>query len=390
MTFGFPAMLGGGAVRAAGVAREAGRRASGSTSCGRALPRQQFPTVAAALTQWQADGRPNATITILDSRTYVLPAGITLSSLRRLSIEAANGERPHLQTRVAAGFEIDADAVPPPDPALRGGLTLCGLLVEGFLHVVGDVGRLRLLHSTIVPGRGLKEDGTGRSSEPSIVVEPGTASARLNARLRMEIAYSVCGPIECPDHARGHLAAGLDRRRPGRRGDRGARERAFGATAHRARHAPRRGQGAPARRERVDLHGSGRHRPHAGGMRALQLRAPRIANPASVPLPARPRDQARAPRGARGRPGLTPAEKDAIRAFVAGWLVPAFATTAYGRPAYCQLSPSCPLEIRTGAEDGSEMGAYCHLKQPQRESNLRIRLDEYLPFGLDAGLIYVT
>ena len=40
--------------------------------------------------------------------------------------------------------------------------------------------------------------------------------------------------------------------------------------------------------------------------------------------------------------------------------------------------------------DGSEMGVYCQLKQPQRESNLRIRLDEYLPFGLDAGLIYVT
>ena len=36
------------------------------------------------------------------------------------------------------------------------------------------------------------------------------------------------------------------------------------------------------------------------------------------------------------------------------------------------------------------MGAYCQLKQPQRESNLRIRLDEYLPFGLEAGLIYVT
>ena len=32
------------------------------------------------------------------------------------------------------------------------------------------------------------------------------------------------------------------------------------------------------------------------------------------------------------------------------------------------------------------MGAYCHLKQPQRESNLRMRLEEYLPFGLEAGL----
>ena len=36
------------------------------------------------------------------------------------------------------------------------------------------------------------------------------------------------------------------------------------------------------------------------------------------------------------------------------------------------------------------MGAFCVLKQPQRESNLRLRLDEYLPVGLEAGLIDVT
>ena len=70
--------------------------------------------------------------------------------------------------------------------------------------------------------------------------------------------------------------------------------------------------------------------------------------------------------------------------------MPSFVATQYGRPAYCQLRLRRPAEIRTGAEDGSEMGVYCQLKQPQRESNLRIRLDEYLPFGLEAGLIYVT
>ena len=36
------------------------------------------------------------------------------------------------------------------------------------------------------------------------------------------------------------------------------------------------------------------------------------------------------------------------------------------------------------------MGAFCHLKQPQRESNLRLRLDEYLPFGLEAGILFAT
>jgi hypothetical protein len=72
------------------------------------------------------------------------------------------------------------------------------------------------------------------------------------------------------------------------------------------------------------------------------------------------------------------------------WLVPSFEDVEYGRPPYAQLRRTCPVQIRTGAEDGSEMGVYCVLKQPQREANLRLRLDEYLPIGLDAGLITVT
>src|SRR5439155_18530239 len=75
---------------------------------------------------------------------------------------------------------------------------------------------------------------------------------------------------------------------------------------------------------------------------------------------------------------------------VADWLVPTFESDGYGRPEFAQLRRTCPVQIRTGAEDGSEMGAFCVLKQPQRESNLRIRLDEYLPVGLEAGVIYVT
>jgi hypothetical protein len=79
-----------------------------------------------------------------------------------------------------------------------------------------------------------------------------------------------------------------------------------------------------------------------------------------------------------------------IAARVAAWLVPTFEAKQYGQPAYAQLRRTSPIQIRTGAEDGSEMGAFCVLKQPQREANLRLRLDEYLPVGLDAGLIYVT
>ena len=36
------------------------------------------------------------------------------------------------------------------------------------------------------------------------------------------------------------------------------------------------------------------------------------------------------------------------------------------------------------------MGAFHYLFQPQRETNLRVRLDEYLRFGLEAGIFYAT
>jgi hypothetical protein len=71
-------------------------------------------------------------------------------------------------------------------------------------------------------------------------------------------------------------------------------------------------------------------------------------------------------------------------------LQPLFTATRYGDPVYGQLSPGCPPEIRQGAEDEAEMGAFHDLFQPQREMNLRVRLDEYLRFSLEAGIFYVT
>ena len=69
---------------------------------------------------------------------------------------------------------------------------------------------------------------------------------------------------------------------------------------------------------------------------------------------------------------------------------PVFTSLIYGKPAYSQLSPACPVEIFTGAEDNSEMGVFSTLQQPQREKNLLAALEEYLRFGLEAGIFYVT
>jgi len=69
---------------------------------------------------------------------------------------------------------------------------------------------------------------------------------------------------------------------------------------------------------------------------------------------------------------------------------PQFNSTRYGTPTYCQLADTCAEEIRHGAEDESEMGTFHDLYQPQREANLRARLAEYSPAGMDAGIIYAS
>ena len=69
---------------------------------------------------------------------------------------------------------------------------------------------------------------------------------------------------------------------------------------------------------------------------------------------------------------------------------PLFASTRYGEPDYALLRPECAEEIRTGAEDGGEIGAYNFLQREQRIKNLRASLDEYLRFGLEAGILLVN
>ena len=71
-------------------------------------------------------------------------------------------------------------------------------------------------------------------------------------------------------------------------------------------------------------------------------------------------------------------------------LIPQFTSIRYGSPGYAQLALSCAVEIRRGAEDESEMGAFHDLFQPQREANLWARLEENTPAGMDAGILFVT
>jgi hypothetical protein len=69
---------------------------------------------------------------------------------------------------------------------------------------------------------------------------------------------------------------------------------------------------------------------------------------------------------------------------------PQFNSRYYGAPAYCQLSETCAEEITRGASDESEMGVFHNLFQPQREANLRSRLEEYTPIGMETGIVFAS
>jgi hypothetical protein len=89
-------------------------------------------------------------------------------------------------------------------------------------------------------------------------------------------------------------------------------------------------------------------------------------------------------------PPSTPDEKGILKVRETERVRPRFNSQRYGNPTYCQLAGDGADEIRRGADDESEMGAFHDLFQPQREANLRVRLDECTPAGMDAGILFAS
>lgn len=388
--YGFPAALGGGPyARRSWLIRQSLARAvlivdaSGDPGT--------FATINAALADWVAQGRPDAVIRIRDNRTYAEAISIEPADGGFIGIEAADRFRPHL--RLTGPLTITGNH---PDASV----TLGGLLVEGRVQIEGSLGRLRLLHTTLVPGVSIAEPDPDLPPPAAVPVEPSVTAVAtdadgepLNTELRVEMAFAITGPLRLPDHAEGLFALDsiID-------GVGGAAVRGIDAAD---------AFGPPCRLERVTVRGEFRVREITLATEVIfngRVEAERVQVGCVRFSYVQPRS--RTPRRYRCQPDLaervaieeeevatgplTDAERAAIRARVRRRVRPEYTSEAYGQPAYLQLSLGAPGEIKTGAADGSEMGAYCHLKQPQREANLKTRLDEYLPFGLSAGVIYVT
>ena len=252
-----------------------------------------------------------------------------------------------------------------------------GLLLEGQLTVApGNLGQLALAHSSVIPGRGALVVATGGNQRLTLSVDRSICSTiGVGGPIRTVIVTDsiVGGGGGSPDLSLDAPEAPLDL----------SRSSFFGAVAGLSLsasdcifadrvQATRRQTGCV----RFSYVPPGSTVPRRYRCQPDLETATRIAA-----LRAAAREHDTVP---------TVAEEDAIRAEVAALIRPLFVSREYGDPTYGQLEQRCAPQIRAGAESGAEMGAFEFLKQPQREANLRDALDEYLRFGLEAGLFVVT
>lgn len=376
--YGFTSDIGGGPYRRRAWLVRPGLAALVLNVDGSGAP-NTFATIGAALATWAGQGRPDCIIRIRDNRTYAEALTIEPEDGGFIAIEAADERRPHLLLNGALTITGSHDGAT---------VTLSGLLIEGRVEIEGSLGRLRLLHTTLVPGVSIAEPPQN-PPEPSISAAGSDALGDpLNTELRVEAAFSIMGPIRLPDHAEALVL--LDCIVDGL-----GTPAISGASANQS--------GPPSRIERSTLRG--RTELHEitlasetifDGLLACERHQVGCVRFSFVP------EGSLTPRRYRCQPDLairralesvgplTPTEVAELQSRIVARVRPEYASEAYGQPAYLQLHLNSPAEIATGAEDESEMGVYCHLKQPQRAANLKRRLEEYLPFGLEPGLIFLT
>lgn len=337
-------------------------------------------TIQAALALWEGAGKPPVIIRILDNQRYGGVLNIVLPPNGRLTVEAANGFRPHVhpvggQWRISAPVGDDTD----------GQVTINGLLIEGRIGICGDL-KLAVQHSTLVPGRMLGEDGLPVNPDLDSIVATDFPGDPHNcgdlADIRLTLAHTICGPLRLPAHCEGIVARDSIIDAPFVPG-----ENRTAVAADDAGSEP----GPPLTLERATVWGqvfvkslaaSDSIFNHPVRVQRLQTGCVRFCYvPPGSTTPQRYRCQ---PDLALAQAGAAAAEKVLAR------LHPTYTSNHYGDPGYAQLGWHTAVEILTGAENEAEMGVFNHLMQPQRKTNLHIRLEEYLPFGLEPGLIFVT
>ena len=303
-----------------------------------------------------------------DSTTRAETPSIALAANAVVEIRAADQTRPvwQLTGELAISGANGAE------------LTLNGLVISGgALHVTptadgGVLHTIRLVHCTLVPGLSLNPDGSAsQPGAPSLIVETEGTQVVLD--------HCITGALRLDENASLSLNACIVDA-----GD--ARAIALAAVDGAAAAGPLQATSSTliGRIHTAVLQSASDcifHAQRAIAVEALPWPAPvwsQRRQQGCVRFSSLPLDSL-VPRRYRCQPAAS-ADIDRV--------VPMFQSLRYGDAAYGQLSRRSAAEILSGAEDSAEMGAWHELMAPQRQTNLRLRLSEYLRVGLTGGLLF--
>jgi hypothetical protein len=355
---------------------------------------EQFHRIGDALAQWQQDKPVSAIIEIVAGAVYVEQLGIALADNQSLQIRAANRVRPVLRMM---NWHTDLPDALSVTMGAGSRFTLDGLLVTGRPVTIQGAtatgprppvcpAEVVIRHCTLVPGWEMDCDcGPTHPTEPSLEL--------TGVRARVCIEHSIVGAIQILedqvslDPIAVEIsdsiidATDITGRAISAPGDTWAhavltilRSTVFGIVDV---HAMALGENSiftscvnVARRQ-------------VGCMRFCYV-------PAKCRTPRRYRCQPDGVIAAVKAAISDPHKRDVETANEQLRVKPQFTAERYGMPAYAQLADTCADEIKRGADDESEMGAYHDLFQPQREANLVARLAEYTPAGMDVGIFFVN
>ncbi len=320
----------------------------------------QFATIQAALNALNGAG----VVEITDSGRYTETLSISAGVDQRVELRAADGHRP---TLILGGPLTLAGAA-------RSEIGLNGLLIAGAgLQAMAAGGnqlrRLQVAHCTLVPGLTLSPDCTPLSpAGPSLTADLAdleiTIERSIVGGLRVDAAATVSAIDSIIDAT------------------------ATTRTAYAAINGT--GPGAPLTLNACTVIGKLNAVSLPLVSNSILLAATESGDGWAAPVIAARRQEgcirfsylpetARVPRRYHCWPESAARPEQAA---------PRFTSLRYGFAAYGQLARSSGEQLLTGADDEGEPGAFHFLYQPQRETNLRVRLKEYLRVGLQAGIFY--
>lgn len=349
---------------------------------------QDFPKILDAYKKWREEKPQHAVIEIDDSGLYEENLHIELAENQTLELRAADGARPIIRVadwRAARPGAITVTGAP------GSSFTLDGVLIAGRgIEIKGALDEFVLRHCTLVPGWALHPDCMPRNAnEPSLVF--------ASASTRVRIEHSILGPIHVMVNEDGtdplpfHISDSILDSAKLEGGALSASGRGLAWAA------------LTLQRSTV-LGGIHAHTvvlaENTIFMGRVEVARRQLGCMRFCYVP----HGSRTPRRYHCQPGLVEQavyeqsrhdqlSDDELKALVRGErfrVEPAFLGTRYGTPNYCRLSDGCAPEIKAGADDRSELGVFHDLYQPQREANLRTRLEEFTPAGMDAGIIFAT